>query len=75
MAARVVRNCFDRFQRARMDFVSEVADLAQKPHYLECLLDEGAVVALKKLLHDKVRRWTEFATSIRYEALVTSSCF
>lgn len=55
MAARVVRNCFDRFQRARMDFVSEVADLAQKPHYLECLLDEGAVVSLKKLLHDKVR--------------------
>eukprot|EP01138_Halocafeteria_seosinensis_P011399 gb/GECG01011642.1/.p1 GENE.gb/GECG01011642.1/~~gb/GECG01011642.1/.p1 ORF type:complete len:527 (+),score=70.66 gb/GECG01011642.1/:1-1581(+) len=54
MAARVVRNCFDRFQRARMDFVSEVADLAQKPHYLECLLDEGAVVSLKKLLHDKL---------------------
>mgnify|MGYP004158531879 CR=1 FL=1 len=54
MAARVVRNCFDKYQKARLEYVTDICDMAEKPHYLESLLDEGAVVELKKLLHDRV---------------------
>jgi hypothetical protein len=55
MAHRVAHACFEKFHRSRLEFVTEVADMASKPHYLESLLDEGAVIQLKRLLHDKVR--------------------
>lgn len=54
MAARVVRNSFEKFQKARLAYVTDIADMASKPHYLESLLEEGAVTELKKLLHDRV---------------------
>ncbi|KAA0160179.1 hypothetical protein FNF31_04489 [Cafeteria roenbergensis] len=54
MAHRVAHACFERYHRSRLEFVTEVADMASKPHYLESLLDEGAVIQLKRLLHDKL---------------------
>lgn len=54
MAHKVVRGCFDKYHRARLEYVSEVADLATKPHYLEALLEEGTVIELKRLLHDRL---------------------
>ena len=53
MAHRVVRSCFEKFQQARMDFVTEAADMASKPHYIDALQEEGIMRQLRPLLNDE----------------------
>lgn len=54
MAARIVRAQFESFTQARLAFVRSIADLSERPEYLESLLAEDAFEALKPMLHDKV---------------------
>lgn len=54
MAARIVRAQFEQFTQARLAFVRSIADLSERPDYLEALLAEDAFEALKPMLHDKV---------------------
>ena len=54
-ALKVAHASFEKFQKARLDFASEVLDLAGKPFYVEALQSEGAVSQLKLLLRDSVR--------------------
>lgn len=53
-AGRIVRAQFDTFTQARLAFVRSIADLSERPEYLEALLAEDAFEALKPMLHDKV---------------------
>ena len=55
MAHRVARASFERFQKARIDFATEMLDLASKPFYIDALRDEGVVRELKPLVSDTVR--------------------
>lgn len=57
MAHRVAHEVFEKYHRARLEFATQVADMASKPHYLESLLDEDAIVQLRRLLADKVSTW------------------
>ena len=54
MASRIVRAQFETFTQARLAFVRSIADLSERPEYLESLLGEDAFEALKPMLHDKV---------------------
>lgn len=57
--ARVAVACFERFQRARVEFVTEVAELATKPDAVETLHDEGVLSLLRPMLSDAVRNERE----------------
>lgn len=54
MANKVAHACFEAFHKHRVDFVSEVADMAAKPHYIQSLLAEGVMEQLRPLLTDRI---------------------
>jgi HEAT repeat protein len=54
MAGRIVRGHFDAFAQSRLAFVRAIADVAERPEYLESLLAEDAFGTLKPMLHDKI---------------------
>jgi HEAT repeat protein len=54
MAGRIVRGHFDAFAQSRLAFVRAIADLSERPEYLESLLAEDAFGTLKPMLHDKI---------------------
>ncbi len=54
-ALKVAHASFEKFQKARLDFATEILDLAGKPFYVDALQSEGAIVQLKPLLRDAVR--------------------
>lgn len=55
MALKVAHASFEKFQKARLDFASEMLDLADKPFYVDALQQEGVLTQLKPLLNDTVR--------------------
>ncbi|XP_066603185.1 sperm-associated antigen 6-like isoform X1 [Prorops nasuta] len=54
MTARTISQVFDKYQKARLDFVQSVADLALKSNNIMCLESAGAVDLLCSLLTDNV---------------------
>lgn len=52
--ARVAHQCFERFQKARIDFVSEVAEMATRPDLVDILRDEHVLHLLRPMLIDTV---------------------
>lgn len=70
MAQKVAHASFEKFAKARLDFASEVLDLADKPFYVEALESEGALVQLRPLLSDTVRPQCASCTSACSNELV-----
>lgn len=54
MAHKVVKQHFAKFAEAKLSFVRALSDCAERPEYLQALLDEGIFIALKPLLYDAV---------------------
>lgn len=54
MAARVVVQLFEQYQKARSQFVQSVADLANRQSNIECLYTTGVLQLLRPLLVDTV---------------------
>eukprot|EP00884_Botryococcus_braunii_P020241 jgi/Botrbrau1/6900/Bobra.67_3s0019.1 len=54
MGSRAVLTVFEKYQRERVAFASEVAELAKNPQNVEALQQVGAMALLRPLLLDKV---------------------
>ena len=54
-ALKVAHASFEKFQKAKLDFATELLDLAGKPFYIDALQSEGAIAQLRPLLKDSVR--------------------
>ncbi|KAJ8679410.1 hypothetical protein QAD02_015197 [Eretmocerus hayati] len=54
MTARIILQVFDQYQKARMQFVQTVTDLASRPHNIEYLDNAGVLDLLCPLLQDVV---------------------
>ncbi|XP_068081198.1 sperm-associated antigen 6 [Anabrus simplex] len=54
MSGRHVYHAFEQFKKARVEFVTSVADLASRPHNVEYLEKSGALELLRPLLTDSV---------------------
>ncbi len=52
--SRAVLQPFENYQKARVEFVQTVADLAQRPQNIEALQSAGVMALLRPLLLDNV---------------------
>lgn len=53
--AAALQQTFERYQRARVEFVQAVSEAASRPHNVEALAAHGVISALRPLLMDTVR--------------------